>query len=85
MSHRHLKRTQADSQSYNKFLAGGAGYRAPLPHTLSMELPMSSVDRNDFIPIFEGGLDAAKSAAAHLKAEGIGFDIGMTDGSNPGS
>jgi bisphosphoglycerate-dependent phosphoglycerate mutase len=46
---------------------------------------MASVDRTDFIPLFEGGLDEAKSAAGHLKAAGIEFDIGMTDGSNPGS
>jgi bisphosphoglycerate-dependent phosphoglycerate mutase len=46
---------------------------------------MASVDRTDFIPLFEGGLDEAKSAASHLKAAGIEFDIGMTDGSKPGS
>ena len=46
---------------------------------------MASVDRIDFIPLIEGGLDEAKSAVGHLKAAGIEFDIGMTDGSNPGS
>ena len=86
MSHLRLKRTQADSLFYSNKICEEVRGAAPLYRSwIIVEMPKGSVDRTDLIPLFEGGLDEAKSVAGHLKAAGIEYDIGMTDGSNPGS